>query len=71
MSGDELRVMIVFGFSTVTVVRSGGSPVQLLARVEPVAIRLALGQVEAGRRPILGRAAAGAGIGSHLGKLGA
>src|SRR4051794_10049013 len=26
MSGEALRVMIVFGFSTVTVVRSGGGP---------------------------------------------
>src|SRR3954464_2628078 len=26
MSGDVLRLMIVFGFSTVTVVRSGGGP---------------------------------------------
>ena len=38
--------------------------VQLLARVEPVAVRLAHGQVEAGRRPVLGRAAAVTDVGS-------
>jgi hypothetical protein len=57
-SGEVLRAMIVFGFSTVTVVRSGGRPVvQLLTRVKPVPVRLPLWQVEAGRCLVLGRAA--------------
>jgi hypothetical protein len=32
MSGELLRVMIVFGFSTVTVVRSGGSSPSTVSR---------------------------------------
>ncbi len=56
--------MIVFGFSMVTVVRKRRRlAVHLLARVEPIALGLARGQVETGRRPVFGRAAAGPGIG--------
>jgi hypothetical protein len=64
-SGDWLRAMIVRGCSTVTVVRSGGGPSsQFLARIQPVAVHLARLEVEARRRPVLRRAAAGKGIGA-------
>jgi len=46
-SGDALRVMIVLGFSTVTVVRSGGaSPSSSSGAFQPVAVGLPLGRLK-------------------------